>query len=149
MTAWDSHVVTLPFDLAFVGGIPTNLPNKALPLRATVLNEILTFFGAPGDISPAVVSASSEFSVIPFPNPFNPQVQIAYNLPVKGPLAVRIFNVRGELVRLLYQEMTPAGPGVLVWDGTGADRRPSPSGVYFLEVKAMQQREIRKMALVR
>ena len=54
------------------------------------------------------------------------QAILEWGVPDK---AVRIFNVRGELVRLLYNEMTPSGHGTLTWDGTGADNRPSPSGV--------------------
>jgi flagellar hook assembly protein FlgD len=70
-------------------------------------------------------------------------------MPRAGDLSVRIFNVRGELVRVLLDEPVPAGKGQLNWDGTDDVGQAVAAGVYFARSQALGETQIEKVALVR
>jgi hypothetical protein len=84
-----------------------------------------------------------------FPNPFNPQTQIAFDLPSAGLAEIRIYDVLGRLVRTLVDEKRPAGYQILRWDGRDDDGRVVASGMYFYRLLAPGVDESRKMVVVR
>jgi len=83
------------------------------------------------------------------PNPFNPQTRIEYTMPSAGSLSVKIYNTRGQLVRILLDEVVEAGSGFATWNGTDADGRDVAAGVYLYEVRSRDQRIVNKVALVK
>jgi hypothetical protein len=64
------------------------------------------------------------------PNPFNPVTTIRYAVAKPGDVAIRIYNVRGELVATVASGFRAAGWHEATWDGT-TRRGKAPSGVYF------------------
>jgi len=71
----------------------------------------------------------------PFPNPFNNQVKLRLDLPEPSFLSIRIYSVRGELVRTLTDNRSfSAGSHWLQWDGRSEASTAAPSGIYFLHV---------------
>ncbi len=83
------------------------------------------------------------------PNPFNPDTQIAFELPQTGLAELRIFAVNGRLVRTLLDEPRGAGPHSVHWDGRDDAGQPVASGVYFYTLGALGVDESRKMILLR
>jgi choice-of-anchor B domain-containing protein len=71
-----------------------------------------------------------------FPNPFNPQTAIRYDLAAGGPVKLRIFDTGGRLVRVLYDGRQTAGAQSVVWDGRNDSSAPVASGVYFYRLEA-------------
>ena len=65
----------------------------------------------------ADVPVASGFRATAYPNPFNPQTTIAWELPAAGPLRVDIYDASGRLVRNLWNGETEAGPGSVTWNG--------------------------------
>jgi hypothetical protein len=146
---WDAKVVTLPFDLTFVQS-PPGYTGGPIATRTQLLAEILGFFGqSPSGASTGVLPSAGGFSVRGYPNPFNPSLQIEYDMPRAGDLSVRIFNLRGELVRALLEDRVPAGPGRIVWYGTDGAGRAAAAGVYVYETQAFGQTVRRKVALIK
>jgi hypothetical protein len=143
-----SHIITLPYGFAF---IETASGGQGGPLasRTRLLQEVMTFFGAPGSGPPTDTPDGGGFAFRCYPNPFNPRARIEYDMPRRGRLAVKIYNLRGALVRTLLDETVAAGPGRLVWDGSDAQEHPVSAGVYFFEITGPGVREVRKMALIR
>jgi len=75
------------------------------------------------------------FKVQPnYPNPFNAQTVIAYQLPVSGKVEIHVVNVLGALVKTLIDESKPAGYHSVVWNGRDDQGRYTASGVYFCRV---------------
>ncbi len=68
------------------------------------------------------------------PNPFNPRLTIRYSLPVAGTARVEILDVRGRLVRVLFDEFRPAGQDEVNWNGVDRDGRAAASGVYLVRL---------------
>ncbi|MFQ6039815.1 MAG: hypothetical protein ACE5PV_03080 [Candidatus Poribacteria bacterium] len=78
----------------------------------------------------AIRLKSGSISIIPdkygllqnYPNPFNPDTWIPYQLPESADVSIKIYTVRGELVRTLALGVQPAGNYVqpkkaAYWDG--------------------------------
>ena len=51
--------------------------------------------------------AASALAMQCYPNPFNPAVKIAYTMPARVPLSLKLYDVRGRLVRVLHYDGTP------------------------------------------
>ncbi len=83
------------------------------------------------------------------PNPFNPQTMISFTLARSGPASLRIYDVRGQLVRTLLDGELAAGPHSLRWDGRDRGGRAASSGTYFYRLSGAGQVQQRKMQLVR
>jgi hypothetical protein len=65
------------------------------------------------------------------PNPARGGTHIHFDLPVGGPVALRVFGPDGALIRTLIDGPLPAGPGMVEWDGRSDCGHAVPSGVYF------------------
>jgi hypothetical protein len=106
--------------------------------------------GTPTGIGDSGVSPSVPAHLFQnFPNPFNPQTQIAFDLPSAGRAEIRIYDVLGRLIRTLVDEKRPAGHQILRWDGRDDGGREVASGAYFYRLVAPGVDESRKMVIVR
>jgi hypothetical protein len=79
-----------------------------------------------------------------YPNPFNPSTAITFELPVKTATRVEVFNVLGQTVATLVDQVLPAGSHTIEFDGS-----EYASGVYFYRLQAGGQESTRKMVLVK
>lgn len=72
-----------------------------------------------------------------YPNPFNPETTIKYNLKNSSDVTLTIYNVKGQLVRTLVNSSQIAGIHSTVWNGKDTNGRNVSSGIYFstLDVK--------------
>ncbi len=71
-----------------------------------------------------------------YPNPFNPETWIPYQLASEANVVIRIYNVDGQLVRTLNLGEQPAGSYMAqdkaaFWDGRNTEGSTVASGVYF------------------
>jgi len=91
-----------------------------------------------------------EFSLAPnYPNPFNAETVIGYELPRDAQVELAVYNVLGQRVRTLVDEVRPAGRHRARWDGADESSRPLASGLYFCRMKAGGFTRVRKMILIR
>jgi len=84
-----------------------------------------------------------------FPNPFNPETTISFNLPVRGNANLSIYNAKGQLVKTLLNGMVNAGDHRLVWSGIDNYSNPVSTGMYFYKLTANGRTETRKMMLIK
>jgi len=84
-----------------------------------------------------------------YPNPFNPQARIAFDLAAEGIVEIAVYDLSGARVRTLLRDARPAGRHEAVWDGRDDDGRPRASGVYMVRLTSGGARMLRKMTLVR
>jgi hypothetical protein len=83
------------------------------------------------------------------PNPFNPSTEIRFTAPRAGQGSLRIYNVRGELVRSLLAGAIAAGEGRAVWDGQTDAGKRAGSGVYFYRLEVDGQAVSRSMVMLK
>lgn len=81
----------------------------------------------------------------PRPNPFSGEASLAFNLSRGERVRLRIFDVRGRLVRTLADRRMEAGAHALAWDGVDRDGKRAAAGVYFARLDAAGQSHTRKM----
>jgi hypothetical protein len=147
LAAFNNEIIYLPYDLAYVYTAPGN---SGLPARAKVLGDVLLTFNQIGGSPITPVPEIGVFAVKNYPNPFNPQTKIEFTLPQRGQVSVKIFNLRGELVRTLVDDIREgAVVHIEAWNGTDDRGAAVSSGVYFYEVKTNGMTKINKMALVK
>jgi len=84
------------------------------------------------------------------PNPFNPTTTIRFDLAADGPVALRIYDVAGRLVRTLINGPGKAGGNQAVtWDGLNESGERVSSGIYFYRLEAGSQSFNRKMVVMK
>ena len=84
-----------------------------------------------------------------YPNPFNPSTRISFTVPEAGRAVLRVYNVRGQLVRTLLDRRVEAGEVTVRWNGEDQQGRAVSSGVYFCNLSAAGMNATRKMVLLR
>lgn len=83
------------------------------------------------------------------PNPFNPKTVISFNVAREGRGSLRVYNLRGEMVRTLLEGTVPAGEQSVQWDGRGDDGLLAGSGVYLYRLEVDGQALSRRMMLLK
>jgi carboxypeptidase T len=87
-----------------------------------------------------------------YPNPFNPSTDIEYQIGESGsPIrtTLKIYNVLGQEVRTLVDEVKKANVYTVTWDGRDKSGCEVTSGIYLYRCKAGQTTQVRKMVLLR
>jgi len=84
-----------------------------------------------------------------YPNTFNPQTQISFQLPQAGHVSLKIYNIRGELVRTLVNEAKEAGYHSVIWDGRNQNGEEVASGVYFYRMVTDDFTATKKMIMLK
>ena len=89
-----------------------------------------------------------------FPNPFNPETWIPYTLADNADVNVRIYDVKGKLVRQLDVGYQRAGSYInrekaVYWDGRDQLGESVSSGIYFYTLKADAFSDTRRMVILK
>jgi len=70
-----------------------------------------------------------------YPNPFNPTTIIAYSLPERGNVKIKIYDANGEIIKEILSATQDAGEHQITWDSKNNDGFTVSSGVYFYQVQ--------------
>ncbi len=86
-----------------------------------------------------------------YPNPFNPSTTVAFDIPEGKEVNVRlnVYNMRGQLIRTLVNEVKSEGSYQIQWDGADNYGRRVSSGVYFYRITTGEFSQTRKMVLLK
>ena len=87
-----------------------------------------------------------------YPNPFNPETWLPYQLASDAIVTIRIYNVKGQVVRELNLGRQEAGSYMTkdraaYWDGRNDAGEQVASGTYFYSLEAGGFRQTRKMTV--
>ncbi len=83
-----------------------------------------------------------------FPNPFNPETTILYQLPEKALITLEVFNSLGQRIAILDQGIKQAGLHKITWNVTQTTGQRLPSGIYICRLKAGNKVFDKKMVLL-
>ena len=84
-----------------------------------------------------------------YSNPFNPETEIPFQLPEESHVGLKIFNIRGQLVRTLIQADYAPGFHSIRWDGKDNNGMTVSSGLYIYRFQAGDFVQVKKMSLLR
>jgi hypothetical protein len=79
-----------------------------------------------------------------YPNPFNPSTTISFTLPERTSVVLRVYNVLGEKVAVLFNGEKEAGKHNIEWNAN-----KFASGVYFYELKTKEFTSVKKLILMK
>ncbi|MBE0566264.1 MAG: hypothetical protein IH621_09925 [Krumholzibacteria bacterium] len=153
VAAYGARVLSLPVDLAAVytdpdEGLKASAQQAA---RSRLLLDMIAYCGGIGD-GPnefaGVPAGAAPLAVAQQPNPFNPRTVITWTMARPGRLELKVYDLRGRLVRTLH-DGPAAATGSVAWDGTGDHGGAAASGVYFYEAHGAGRRTVGKMTLLR
>jgi hypothetical protein len=119
-------------------------------LRGSFLDYALNGIGEDGEI--ALVYPRSYRLYQNYPNPFNPSTTISYDIPdgqERVDVGLRIYDLRGRLVRKLVDTESLPGRYAVQWDGRSDRGERVSSGVYFYQIIAGDFVSTRKLVVIK
>ena len=135
-------------ELEFDGNI-----NADSTLTFTVGASAIANYSGPALIAQVTVTTDRENALLTnFPNPFNPETWIPYQLATPTEVTITIYTIDGKLVRTLDLGHQPAGiyrtrNRAAYWDGKNAFGEAVANGVYFYTLAAGDFTATRKMLI--
>jgi hypothetical protein len=90
------------------------------------------------------IMPSEYLAVSNYPNPFNGQTIIKYNLPRQSAIVLEIYDILGRKIESIEKLNQPAGLGQITWDASS-----EPSGVYFYRLSAGNEQKTGRMVLLK
>ncbi|MCX7984210.1 MAG: T9SS type A sorting domain-containing protein [Bacteroidetes bacterium] len=79
-----------------------------------------------------------------YPNPFNPETRIVYSLPERAHVRLSVYNILGQEVALLVNNVLEQGTYTAHFNAKGY-----PSGVYIYKLQTQGTSIVRKMLLIK
>ncbi|MCF7920923.1 MAG: T9SS type A sorting domain-containing protein [Candidatus Cloacimonetes bacterium] len=96
----------------------------------------------PGTEHAELIPANSVFNA--YPNPFNPETTITYQLAAAERVKFDVYNVRGQKVSVLLDEIQDTGQHSFSWNAEGLT-----SGIYYIRMTSGAVMENRKIVLIK
>jgi hypothetical protein len=84
-----------------------------------------------------------------YPNPFNAETVISYSIPVQSHVSLNIYNINGQKIRTLIDEVSQPGVYRVVWNGTNDEGKDLASGIFFYRFDAPGISFVKKLILLR
>ncbi len=121
----------------WLGGYPPG--NTPAPNTGVIFKHSGPTAVGPGQAGPMAFALSQNY-----PNPFNPATKIAYSLPHQMKATLRVFNILGQEVATLVNEVQNAGQHTVSFDASHL-----ASGVYLYRLQAGEFTSTYKMILMK
>ena len=84
-----------------------------------------------------------------YPNPFNAGTTIVYQVPEETRVDLAVFNLTGQRVKTLVDDVKAASIHQVHWDGTDATGAPVGSGAYLYRMRAGDHLQTRSLLLLK
>ncbi|NIT59422.1 MAG: T9SS type A sorting domain-containing protein [Aliifodinibius sp.] len=84
-----------------------------------------------------------------YPNPFNPTTTIRYDLAERSKTSLSVYNIAGERIRTLVNDVQSAGSKSVVWNGRNDQGEIVGSGVYVYQIEADGTVKTKKMIFLK
>ncbi|MFC1492428.1 FlgD immunoglobulin-like domain containing protein [candidate division KSB1 bacterium] len=84
-----------------------------------------------------------------YPNPFNPSTTISFRLPSPADVTLKIYNIKGQLVKTLISRKIPSGEHKIRWNGINDSGVRVSSGTYIYTLKAGNAQTSKRMVFLK
>jgi hypothetical protein len=84
-----------------------------------------------------------------YPNPFNPVTSVRYDLPEAGQVKLTVYNILGQKIVTLVDEVQNAGYHSVIWSGLDAAGSPISSGIYMYRMETDGFTDVKKMMFLK
>ncbi|HDZ58770.1 MAG TPA: T9SS type A sorting domain-containing protein, partial [Ignavibacteriales bacterium] len=115
-------------------------------IRDTLMSRIITWLkeGIISSIPEENTIAKSFYLGQNYPNPFNPATRIVYSLSKRSPVSIKVYDLTGQEVTILVDEVKDAGVYQVNFDAGNLS-----SGVYFYKMVAGEFMSVKKMSIIK
>lgn len=96
-----------------------------------------------------LMPARSSLELTNYPNPFNPSTTISYKLAANENVCMKLYNLKGQMVRELFSGTKAAGNQTFSFDGKDNKGQALSSGIYYIRLQAGTMSETRKILLMK
>jgi hypothetical protein len=94
--------------------------------------------------------AATEVVMSNYPNPFNPETTIEFNLSKEcSSVKISIYNIKGELVSRQVRTNLTQGSHSVVWNGKDMNNKSVASGIYYYKLDTPNSSQTKKMVLMK
>ena len=94
-------------------------------------------------------AVNSELCLRNYPNPFNPSTNIMFNVAEEGNVDIKVYNIKGQVVKSLINEKRAVGSHRVTWNGDNNSGSKVASGIYFVKMKQHNNNITRKILLTK
>jgi hypothetical protein len=116
------------------------------PVYDEYLDWVSSDFTKPGGaVGEPVIFALQEN----YPNPFNPETSVAFDVPTASTVVIQVYNVLGQTVKTITDKWYEPGRHQVSWDGRDEDNCVVASGIYLVKMMAGSFTDSKKMILLR
>lgn len=84
-----------------------------------------------------------------YPNPFDTQSVIEYDIKVAAPVKIGIYNLKGQLIKTLINETKTSGTYSTIWNGQDNNNNKVSNGVYYCKLTSGKVNRTSKLILIR
>ena len=84
-----------------------------------------------------------------YPNPFNPNTTISYQINQSGKVELSVYNIKGQKVKTLINEFKQTGKHSVVWNGKDNNSKRVSSGVYLYKITSSKKTVVKKMLMLK
>jgi len=121
----------------------------SVKIKPQVSAEAATRFSESRDSTTSSPRASGVELLPNYPNPFNAQTSINYILPEEAKVRLFIYNIHGQRIRTLVDNVQAPGRYGMHWNGRDDFDRDAGSGVYIIRLETGAQKLTRRVILVK
>ena len=134
---------------------PENLHLALFPAKGSLRNDMGAFGGGGGkswvpDVEKTIITPISLIDIKAYPNPFNPTLTL--NISTKDTvhsLNVSVFNIRGQKIYELINEIPKSTNTILTWNGQNFDGKDMGSGIYFIRANIGNDVSVKRVMLLK
>ena len=118
------------------------------PNGESVPSNSVTVMITVSDIDETILPIQTEL-VGNYPNPFNPETALYFKLANNSRVVIDVFNIRGQIVKLLVDEYLTIGEHNVLWNGIDDMGRSVTSGVYYYRMTTDDIVQTKRMVLLK
>jgi len=129
-----------------VNGNILRLPYQRILAGEAIISLLIESNGCSENISYTLTEPLPEANKLSaiYPNPFNPETTIEYELAESGNVKIDVYNIKGQKVAELADENKDAGRYTITWNAENCN-----SGIYFISFSTSSDREVKKAILLK
>jgi arabinogalactan endo-1,4-beta-galactosidase len=135
------------------GGRESNIMDRTFAFTKSDTTLPWVFFNnkiIPTSVEEKMSILPTESNLYPgYPNPFNPSTMIRYTLSAKSQVSLAVYNLLGQKIRILVDEVKNAGEYSIPWLGNDDAGKQVVSGVYFIRMVAGTKSKSQKIILAK
>ena len=136
--------------ISFVGNVSVTNTGNPITISVTPINhpekqKVIVVNGYTSPLSNEAELTLNRFELMPaFPNPFNPNTTIQYNVKDSESISLKVIDVSGRVVETLLDDIIEPGYHEITWNASN-----QPSGIYFVILTSRERPQMQKLILLK